>query len=68
MTTRGNLIFATFTLIAGALTGGAAGAMPGTTGAGPFADTEIARTCPMINIGTPSKPRLVKDPACSSGR
>ncbi|MCF3933633.1 hypothetical protein L1787_09435 [Acuticoccus sp. M5D2P5] len=34
----------------------------------PLGAEELARTCPMINIGTPSKPRLVKDPACSSGR
>ena len=27
-----------------------------------------ARPCRMINIGTPSNPRLVKDPGCSSGR
>lgn len=24
--------------------------------------------CRMINIGTPEKPRYVKDPACGSGR
>lgn len=24
--------------------------------------------CRMINIGTPDKPRWVKDPGCSSGR
>ena len=26
-----------------------------------------ARKCAMINIGTPERPRLVKDPACSTG-
>jgi hypothetical protein len=30
-------------------------------------DAEAA-PCRMINIGTPSKPRYVKDPGCSSGR
>jgi hypothetical protein len=30
-------------------------------------DAEAA-SCRMINIGTPSKPRYVKDPCCSSGR
>jgi hypothetical protein len=32
---------------------------------------EVVRTpfaaCGMINIGTPERPRLVKDPACSRG-
>lgn len=29
---------------------------------------EAAGRCPQINIGTPERPRYVKDPACGSGR
>ncbi|XWN31994.1 MAG: hypothetical protein ROR55_02440 [Devosia sp.] len=37
-------------------------AAPGASG------EQIARSCPLINIGTPDRPRMVKDPACQSGR
>lgn len=33
-----------------------------------IASSEAEAQCRMINIGTPEKPRLVKDPACGSGR
>lgn len=32
------------------------------------APEELSRSCPLVNVGTPSRPRLVKDPGCSSGR